>query len=143
MIERMLIVDKGGLPLYSRKFVETEDIEPSLLAGLVSAIDSMGYTLFKKKIATISFGDDTLSSLGETISKIVFISKDISRLDKNFYFVFFCNGDDSLKIMRQISTRIFIEIKSHLQTEITDSAILSRRVDRVLENNFMNFIEGK
>lgn len=142
MIEHILIFDKGGLPLYSRKFVKSEEIEPSLLAGLVSAIDSMGYTLFKKKIATIAFGDETFSSLGETISKIIFISKDMTSLDKNFYFVFFCNGDDSLKLLRQITTRLFIEIKSALQPSMPNTAIIRDKADKIIDNHFLKIIKG-
>ncbi|MBD3353691.1 MAG: hypothetical protein GF364_19560 [Candidatus Lokiarchaeota archaeon] len=142
MIERMIIFNKGGLPLYTRKFVESGSMEPSLLAGLVSAIDSMGFTLFKKKIATISFGEENFSSLNENVSKIVFISKDIMRLDKNFYFVFFCNGNDSLKLLRQISTRVFIEIKSILQSDMPDSARITELTNKIINNHFAHIGKG-
>ncbi len=133
----MLIVDEGGVPFFSRKFKEeSQDIDPSLLGGLISAIDSMGAQLFKKKIATILFGEERFHTASDVLSKIVFINKDLFHDDKHIFFVFFCSGDHTLKMLREISTSLFIEIKSFLKYSSPDLKQIHQKVDRILETRF-------
>ncbi len=141
MIEQMLIVDQGGIPFYSKKFKNSaHDVDPSLLGGLISAIDSMGAQLFQKKIATIKFGEESFHSAGESLSKIVFINKDLFHDDKHIFFVFFCSGDHSLKVLREITTSVFIEVKSFLRAPSSDMNKIQQKVDHILETRFQTIL---
>ncbi len=133
MIERLLICNKGGAVLYSRDFGNVPEIESDLLGGLISVIDNMGHNLFKKKIATINFGEESPSVMGEAMAKIVFITKDMLSEGLNFYFIFFCRGEHSLQLLRQISTSIFIECKNTLRVPNPDLYQLETQVTKILQ----------
>ena len=60
----LLISDDSGIPFYSREF-DFEGIDATLLSGLLSAVGTIGKTLFKQDIATIVFGENIQPIMGE------------------------------------------------------------------------------
>ncbi len=140
MLESLLITDSTGTALCHRKFRESfKSVEPSLLSGLISAIDSIGRQVFNKELAVVTYGEDNLSSIDETVGKIVVISKDLFAQDKRINFVFFSTGDCSMKILRQVVTTLYIELKNLLRDEQPDYNKIGLIVDKVIDNNFKGF----
>ncbi len=140
MLEFLLICDSDGLPFYNRQFRGTIKLnDPSLLSGLISAIDAMGRHVFNKKIAIVTYGEDNISTIDESISKIIVISKEFLADDKRINFVFFSAGDCAMKILREVATTLFIEIKTLLRADPPDYKKIGLIVDRIIENNFKGF----
>jgi len=81
----LLISDDSGIPFYSREF-DFEGIDATLLSGLLSAVGTIGKTLFKQDIATIVFGENIQP---KNASKITVISKEFFQIKKQIFFVFF------------------------------------------------------
>ncbi len=126
MLQHLLICDTAGFPFYARNFNGSE-VDSTLLSGLISAIGSVGRHLFKKEIATISFGDE---------DQIVVVTKDLFASDTCVNFVFICSDDYDLKQFRQIATRLFIEIKPFLKYKQPDVAPIKNLADKILVNQF-------
>ncbi len=140
MLEYLLICDTAGQSLYHRKFRESFKIsEPSLLSGLISEVDSIGRQVFNKQVAVVTFGEDSLASIDESVSKIVVISKELFGQDKRINFVFFSTGDCSMKILRQVVTTLYMEIKNLINDEHPDNPKIGLIVDKVIDNNFKGF----
>jgi hypothetical protein len=141
MLEFLLICDSDGLSFYNRQFRDTIKFnEPALLSGLISAIDSLGRHVFNKKVAVVTYGEDNVSNVDESISKIIVISKDLLAQDKRMNFVFFSSGDSSIKALREITTAIFIEIKSLLRVHPPDYKKIGLIVDKIIDNKYKDLI---
>jgi len=141
MLEYLVICDSSGLPIYTRIFHQSKTFdEPSLLSDLISAIDSLGRSLFSKKTAVITYGEDNITSLEESVSKIIVISKDLPSEDKHVNFVFVSSGDISLKALGEIATTIYIEIKQLLRISHPDYKKIQLSTDKIIDNNFKGLI---
>ncbi len=140
MLEYLLINDSSGTSIYSRKFRDSFKLgEPTLLSGLITAIDSIGRQLFSKQIAVVTYGEDNLCNIDESVSKIVVLSRDLFTQEKHINFVFFSTGDCSMKVLREIVTTIFLEIKTFLKDDQPDYKRIGLIVDRIVENNYKGF----
>ncbi|MFX1569253.1 MAG: hypothetical protein ACFFCV_12890 [Promethearchaeota archaeon] len=126
MIKSILVCDSQGYPFYSKNFdSDLGDIDPTIFSGLISAIGAIGKQLFKEEIATISYGDKY---------EIAIITKEIFGTQKSIYFVFIIEGEPDLKLMKQLSTNIFIETKQVLKDPDTAKLDIKQKVDRILAN---------
>ncbi len=128
----MLICDNGGIPFYSRDFDDFVKIDDALLSGLLSAIGTIGKSLFNQDIATITFGEN----IGHKSSKIVTISKELFSLNKQIFFVFFIQGEVELKLLRSLSTRIFMEAKSSFKNVMPEQKLIAEKIDRIIDLNY-------
>ncbi len=131
-LKSMLICDNTGLPFFSRDFDEFVEIDDALLSGLLSAIGTIGKTLFKQDIATITFGEN----IGPNNSKIVTISRELFSLQKQIFFVFFLQGDIALKQLRSLSTMIFMEAKHIFKNRVPDQKLVGDLIDKIVDNKF-------
>ncbi len=126
MIKSVLICDSVGYPFYSRKIDPSMDeIDPTIFSGLISAIGAIGKQLFKEEIATITYGENY---------EITIITKELFGNEKSIYFVFFIEGEPDLKLMKQLSTNIFIETKHILKNPSAAKLDIKQKVDRILDN---------
>ncbi len=126
MLKSILICDSQGYPFYSKNLdPNLGEIDPTILSGLISAIGVIGKKLFKEDIATISYGEKYV---------ITIITKDLFGGNKSIYFVFIIEGDMDLKLMRKLSTNIFIETKHVLKDPSTAKQDIQEKVDKILEN---------
>ncbi|MFX1418163.1 MAG: hypothetical protein ACFE9N_04490 [Promethearchaeota archaeon] len=126
MIKSILICDSQGYPFYSKKLdQDLGEIDPTIFSGLISAIGAIGKELFKEDIATISYGEKY---------EITIITKELFGEKRLIYFVFVIEGDMDLKLMRQLSTNIFIETKHVLKDPYSAKLDIKEKVDRILEN---------
>jgi len=124
MIKSILICDSQGYPFYSKKFDSNMgNIDPTIFSGLISAIGAIGKQLFKEEIATISYGDKY---------EIAIITKEIFGTQKSIYFVFIIEGEPDFKLMKQLSTNIFIETKQVLKDPDTTQTDIKEKVDKIL-----------
>ncbi|UCC19932.1 MAG: hypothetical protein JSV62_01245 [Promethearchaeota archaeon] len=126
MIKSILVCDSQGYPFYSKKFDSNlGEIDPTIFSGLISAIGAIGKELFKEDIATISYGEKY---------EITIITKELFGEKKLIYFVFLIEGEIDLKLMRKLSTNIFIETKHVLKDPSAAKLDIKEKVDRILEN---------
>ncbi len=124
MIQSILICDDSGYPFYSKKFdPNLDDMDPTIFSGLISAIGVIGKQLFKEDIATISYGEN---------NEIIIITKEFLEDQKTIYFVFIIEGEADLKLIKQLSTNIFIETKQVLRDPTSKKLDIKKKVDRIL-----------
>lgn len=126
MIKSVLICDSQGYPFYSKTLdKDMGEIDPTIFSGLLSAIGAIGKKLFKEDIATISYGEKY---------EVVIITKELFGDEKSIYFVFVIEGEKDLKLMRRLSTNIFIETKHVLKDPSTAKLDIQEKVDKILMN---------
>jgi hypothetical protein len=126
MIKSILVCDSQGYPFYSKKLDQNlDEIDPTIFSGLISAIGAIGKQLFKEEIATISYGDNY---------EITIITKELFGNEKSIYFVFLIEGEKDLKLMKQLSTNIFIETKHVLKDPSAAKLDIKQKVDKILTN---------
>lgn len=126
MIKSILVCDSQGYPFYSKEFDPSlGEIDPTIFSGLISAIGAIGKQLFKEEIATISYGEKY---------EITIITKELFGDNKSIYFVFVNEGETDLKLMRKLSTNIFIETKHVLKDPSSAKLDIQQKVDRILAN---------
>ncbi|MGV9172834.1 MAG: hypothetical protein ACOC44_12865 [Promethearchaeia archaeon] len=136
MIQKLLICDSQGYPFYSRNIDESlPEMNRSLLSGLISAIGTIGDKIFNKKIANISFGN------GSGGSYISIVTKDLLFEEKSIYFVFFMQGKCDTRLIKEISTTIFIENKQFLKNPDAMSFEIEQKVDATIKNRFSGLRE--
>lgn len=124
MIKSVLVCDSEGYPFYSRKIDSNMgEIDPTIFSGLISAIGAIGKELFKEEIATITYGEKF---------EITIITKELFGNQKSIYFVFLIEGNADLKLMKQLSTNIFIETKNVLKDPLSARQDIKEKVDRIL-----------
>lgn len=128
----LLISDDSGIPFYSREF-DFEGIDATLLSGLLSAVGTIGKTLFKQDIATIVFGENIQP---KNESKIIVISKEFFQIKKQIFFVFFYHGEQNMKQLRKLATTIFMESKHSFRDRTPETQQLRRSIDRIIELKF-------
>ena len=128
----LLISDDSGIPFYSREF-DFEGIDATLLSGLLSAVGTIGKTLFKQDIATIVFGENIQP---KNASKIIVISKEFFQIKKQIFFVFFYHGEQNMKKLRQLATTIFMEAKHSFRDRTPETQQLRKNIDRIIELKF-------
>ena len=130
MIKTFLVCDSQGYAFYSKKISDNvKEIEPEILSGLLSAISTIGKSLFNKEIANIKFGEN--GDFGITV-----ISKEIFGENKSIYFVFVSEGDINLQKARALCTNIFIETKQVLKNPDEAKLNIEDKVDRILSFKF-------
>ena len=126
MIKSILICDSQGYPFYSKQIdTSMTEMEPSIFSGLISAISTIGKQLFNEDIATITYGDKY---------RITIITKELIGKEKTIYFVFVLEGEGDLKLMRRLSTNIFIETKQVLKDPSAAKLNIKQKVDKILDN---------
>jgi len=126
MIKSVLICDSTGYPFYSRKIdPKIGEIDPTIFSGLISAIGAIGKELFKEEIATITYGENY---------EITIITQELLGDQKLIYFVFIIEGERDLKLMKKLSTNIFIETKHVLKDPNGAKLDIQQKVDRILDN---------
>ena len=126
MIKSVLICDSVGYPFYSRKMdPKIGEIDPTIFSGLISAIGAIGKELFKEDIATITYGENY---------EITIITQELFGNQKSIYFVFIIEGDRDIKLMKKLSTNIFIETKQVLKDPNGAKLDIKLKVDRILDN---------
>jgi hypothetical protein len=126
MIKSVLVCDSQGYPFYSKTLdKDLGEIDPTIFRGLLSAIGTIGKQLFKEDIATISYGEKY---------EVVIITKELFGDEKSIYFVFVIEGEKDLKLMRRLSTNIFIETKHVLKDPSTAKLDIQEKVDKILIN---------
>jgi len=124
MIKSILICDSQGYPFYSKNWDHNlGEIDPTIFSGLISAIGVIGKQLFKEDIARISYGIKY---------EITIITKELFGDKKSIYFVFLIEGEADLKLMKQLSTNIFIETKQVLKEPSATKLDIKEKVDRIL-----------
>ncbi len=124
MIKSILICDSTGYPFYLKQIDPTmTEMDSSIFSGLISAISTIGKQLFNEDIATITYGDKY---------KITIITKELRKIEKTIYFVFLVEGDTDLKLMRRLSTNIFIETKHVLKDPSAAKLDIKQKVDKIL-----------
>jgi hypothetical protein len=125
MIKSILICDSQGYPFYSKQFDSNlGEIDPTIFSGLISAIGAIGKELFKEDIATISYGEKY---------EITIITKELfGDYKKSIYFVYIIQGEGDLKLMRKLSTNIFIETKHVLKDPNSAILDIQEKVDKIL-----------
>jgi hypothetical protein len=134
MLERLIIYDSSGQPFYARTFHGSSIEDSSLLSGLIAAIQSFGRSLNAKKFATLTYGEDDVTTLGEPVRKIVIMSKDLFTQDESLNFVFLTSGECHLKVLREIVTTIYMEIKTLLRSPLPDYKKIQAITDKYLDN---------
>jgi len=126
MIKSVLICDSVGYPFYSRKIdPNIGEINPTIFSGLISAIGAIGKELLKEKNATINYGENY---------EITIITKELFGNEKSIYFVSLIEGEADLKLMKRLSTNIFIEAKHVLKEPNSAKLDIKEKVDRILDN---------
>jgi hypothetical protein len=133
MLKSMLICNADGMPFYSRSFDKFIEIEPSLLSGLISALATFGKQLFDKEIATVYFG-----SPAEQTSSLFVITKDLISQDQKIYFCFFSEGGCNHKLMSELATNLFIEIKNMFKTNHPDFEVIKTKVNKIIDSRYQN-----
>ena len=128
----LLISDDSGIPFYSREF-DFEGIDATLLSGLLSAVGTIGKTLFKQDIATIVFGENIQP---KNESKIIVISKEFFSIKKQIFFVFFYHGEQNMKQLRQLATTLFMESKHSFRDRVPETQQLRKNIDRIIDLKF-------
>ncbi|MHA1721283.1 MAG: hypothetical protein ACTSWX_10875 [Promethearchaeota archaeon] len=128
----LLISDSSGIPFYSRLF-DFEGINDALLSGLLSAVGTIGKTLFNQDIATITFGENLQPN---NTSKIIVISRDFFAIKKQIFFVFFYHGNHNMKQLRQLATTIFMETKQSLRDQSPEATQLREKINKIIELKF-------
>ncbi len=128
----LLISDDSGIPFYSREF-NFEGIDATLLSGLLSAVGTIGKTLFRQDIATITFG---ASIQTKNSSKIIVISKEFFAIKKQIFFVFFYHGEHNMKQLRQLATTIFMDSKQSFRNRTPETLQLRKDIDKIIELKF-------
>ena len=128
----LLISDDSGIPFYSREF-DFAGIDATLLSGLLSAVGTIGKTLFQQDIATIAFGENIQP---KNSSKIIVISKEFFAIKKQIFFVFFYHGEQNMKQLRQLATTIFMEAKHSFRDRTPETQKLRKNIDRIIELKF-------
>ena len=128
----LLISDDSGIPFYSREF-DFAGIDATLLSGLLSAVGTIGKTLFKQDIATIVFGENIQP---KNASKIIVISKEFFQIKKQIFFIFFYHGEQNMKQLRRLATTIFMEAKQSFRNRTPETQQLRRSIDRIIELKF-------
>ncbi|MFX1503608.1 MAG: hypothetical protein ACFFDH_21790, partial [Promethearchaeota archaeon] len=91
----------------------------------ISAIGAIGKELFREDIATITYGDNY---------EITIITKELLGNRKIIYFVYIIEGDRDIKLMKNLSTNIFIETKQVLKDTSVAKVDIKEKVDRILDN---------
>ena len=127
MIKSLLICDSNGHDFYSRILdKETNKYNSTLLSGFISAIGTLGRTMFNEEIATISFGYKELSP------SIVVVSKDFFGTDKKIFFVFITQGELDLKMVRELCTNIYINNKGYLKQSAMKKSVRDK-IDLIVD----------
>ena len=129
-LKSMLICDNGGLPFYSRNFDDFIQIDDALLSGLLSAIGTIGKTLFKQEIATIKFGE------GNEISRILVITRELFSSHRQIFFVFFYTDSINIARLRSVATLIFMEAKIAFKNQTPETKVVGELIDKILDNKF-------
>ena len=125
MIKSVLVCDSEGYPFYSRKIdPNIGEINPTIFSGLISAIGAIGKELFKEEIATITYGEKY---------EITIITKELFGNQKSIYFVFLIEGEADIKLMKRLSTNIFIETKHVLKDPNGAKLDIKQKIDRILD----------
>lgn len=126
MIKSILICDSTGYPFYLKKIDPNfSEMDESIFSGLISAISTIGKQLFAEDIATITYGEKY---------EITIITKELISDQKTIYFVFVIEGESDLKLMRRLSTNIFIETKQVLKDPSAAKLDIKQKVDKILGN---------
>ena len=126
MLKSVLVCDSQGYPFYSKKLdPNLDEIDPTIFSGLLSAIGAIGKKLFKEDIATITYGEKY---------EILIITKNLFGDQKTIYFVFINEGEVDLKLIKQISTNIFIETKQVLKNPHNAQLDIKQKIDKILGN---------
>ncbi|GAB4325373.1 MAG: hypothetical protein Kow0069_31410 [Promethearchaeota archaeon] len=134
MLKLLLICNEAGIPFFSRKFAGDLDVDPLLFSGLISAIENIGHALFKQKIATITYGEQSSFLSESTLNQIVVITKEMFSTGKCVNFVFVCSGNYEVRGFREIATTLFVAIKPMFQLEVPDGVAIRKRVNAIIEN---------
>jgi len=128
MIKSILICDSQGFPFYSKKLdFQMEEIEPAIFSGLISAIGAIGKQIFNEDIATITYGSKY---------QIIIVTRNFLSNSKSIYFVFLVEGDIDIKLIKRISTHIFIETKQVLKDRKAESFKIDEKIDTLLMKFF-------
>ena len=128
-----MICDSEGIPFFSRTFNEFQILDDALLSGLISAIGSIGKTLFKKDIAMISYGGENQDD-----PRIIIVPKDLFNEEKSIFFVYLVTGVPELKKLREISTLVFVESKNSLKMIMSDRRALAEKINKILDSRYPN-----
>jgi len=134
VLKSIVICNSEGIPFFSRVFNEFKLLDDTLLSGLISAIGTIGKSLFKKEIATIAFGDTPDDP------KIVIAYKELFSDQKSIYFVFFLTGEPPVKKLREIATLVFVETKNYLKITNIDRRELADRINKILDTRFPELV---
>ena len=130
-----MICDNRGYPFYAKRIDENFiDIDPILLSGLISAIGTLGKTLFKEEIATISFGTT------KDMSNLVTVSKELFGQTRKIYFVFINKGEIKHNLIMQLVTAIFIETKPVLKDTSNIRQDIQDKIDRIIDNKLSELL---
>ncbi|MCP4761339.1 MAG: hypothetical protein GY870_06130 [archaeon] len=136
MIKSLLICDSNGYPFYSKVIDEAvNNIEPTLLSGLISAIGTLGKQLFSEEIATITFGE------GKNLYHIITVTKELLFESKVIYFVFITKGELNMSNIRGLVTNIFIETKQVLKDPSGIKDNIKDKVDNIIDFKFKGLID--
>ncbi len=130
MLKSFLICDNSGLPFYSRNFDTFVEIDNALLSGLLSAIGTIGRTLFKQEIANVIFGE------GAGSSRILVITRELIASQRQIFFVFFYVGEVDIKPLRALSSMIFLEAKNAFKNQTPETRMMEELINKIVDNKF-------
>jgi hypothetical protein len=105
-------------------------MDDALFSGLISTMGTIGKSLFKQDIATISFGMGTHSSY------IVVISRELFAIQKQILFVFMYSQNLDVKMLRQLTTTIFMELKNSFREDLPKQENLEPTIERIINTKF-------
>ncbi|TFH28691.1 MAG: hypothetical protein E4G98_05025 [Promethearchaeota archaeon] len=130
MINGIQISDSNGIPFYTKFMQLEEEFDSTILSGLISAIGNISNVLFRKDVASISFG------AGENAHEIIMISKELHQQSRKIYFVFFTQGGVDISYLRRMSTTLYIEAKDLLHLRTAEVNNVFHRIDNIITNQF-------
>ena len=136
----MLIADSSGIPFYSRVYNGFQLLDDALLSGLISAIGTVGKKLFNQEIATIAFGT------GSDCAHVMVITRELFSEEKTINFVYFYQGHPEeilMKLLREISTTLFMETKNMFRIAVPDTVLIRKKIDQILDKKFSILDEKK
>ncbi len=126
----MQISDANGLLYYSKLEQMDIKITPTLLSAFISAIGIISKELFHEDVASMTFGT------GDSLHKMVIISKDMFQSQKKIFFVFFTHKSESIHLLREISTTIFIEAKDLFRESTIEMEQLNFSINNIIDTKF-------
>ncbi len=129
-INGLQISDSNGIPFYTRFMKVDSEFDSTILSGLISAIGNISNLLFRKEVASISFGS------GENTNEIIMVSKEFHKQSRKIYFVFFTNGNVNISYLRKMSTTLYIEAKDLLHLHTAEVRNVFSRIDNIIANQF-------